>query len=160
VCLIAKKEPWLGRGSGTCPTALRDNSTAEPIRIAFCSGSVTRTDGPTDRHLFACSRISHSVRHSVGPPRSPMMRRRAACQRSPEFPHKIPSHSTPSPGVPGHSREIGRGSRDQSMTSTGPRSRASVCFRSDLETEGVRRTGICHSRSIWVKIDHDKACRS
>jgi len=52
------------------------------------------------------------------------MRRRAACQRSPEFPHKITPQSTPSPCVPGQSRDIGRGSRDQFMNSTGPRSRA------------------------------------
>jgi len=52
------------------------------------------------------------------------MRRRAAGRRSPEFPHKIPPQSTPSPCVPGHSREIGRGYREQCMNSTGPRSRA------------------------------------
>jgi len=45
-------------------------------------------------------------------------------QRSPELPHKIPPQSTPSQCISGHSREVGRGSRDQCMNSNGPRSRA------------------------------------
>ena len=40
VRLIAKKDPWLRRGPGTCPTSPRDRVTAAPNRIAFCSGFV------------------------------------------------------------------------------------------------------------------------
>jgi len=34
----------------------RERTTAAPNRMTLCSGSVARTEGPTDRHLFACCR--------------------------------------------------------------------------------------------------------
>jgi len=43
-----------------------ERPTLTPNRMAFCCGSVARTDEPTDRYLFACCRTSSSVRQSVG----------------------------------------------------------------------------------------------
>jgi len=51
----------------------RERTRVAPNRMAFGSGSVTRTDRPTDRRLFACCRTENSVRLSVGLPRLPTL---------------------------------------------------------------------------------------
>ena len=66
-CIGAVTVQSVGPGKSMGPP--RERSTAAPNRMTFCSGSVARTEGPTDRHLFACCRTGSSVRRSVGLPR-------------------------------------------------------------------------------------------
>jgi len=99
---------------GPPPALLVTAQSARQTQAATCTPSYT-----------FCEFRLHLTTASPRPSRRDRnIRRRAACQRSPEFPHKILLQSSPSPCVLEHSREIGRGSRDQCMNSTGPRSRA------------------------------------